>query len=164
MKLTKKQLDIVQYPEAILNSTNNSKIEDFGSDWLYALIVNMVYTIQRVKGLGLAAPQVGLPLRIAVALIDRQPVALINPEIVEKSDEQVTIEESCLSCPNEAVRISRSSRVKVAYYNVKGQEKTLEVAGINAIVVQHEINHLNGKLIVNYKDAKPAPELLQDPS
>ena len=147
----KKLLDIVKYPEGILNSATNEYVEDFGSKWIYDLAINMIHTMRSVRGVGIAASQISIPIRMAIALADNQPLVLINPEIIEHSDEQASMTEECLSCPNEAVRIDRYVWVKVKYNDLKGKEKTILLDGINSIVAQHEIDHLNGKLIMDYK-------------
>lgn len=152
MSKSKKRLyDIVKSPDAILNKGDYEKITDFGSDWLITTVTDMVHTTKTVRGVGLAAPQIGLPLQLAVCIIDKQPVALINPEIVAHADEQVSIEEACLSCPGVAVRIPRYYWVEVAYDTIKGKQTKGRFEGTNAIIVQHEIDHLRGKLIVDFK-------------
>jgi peptide deformylase len=152
-KNSKHVLDIVEWPEKILSGVCNEYIEGFDSPWLYSLAVDMIHTMQTVRGVGLAAPQVGLPLRVAVALIDKRPIVLINPKLTGHPDERkVSIEEGCLSCPNESVRISRYEWIRVDYDDLKGNRKWLELNGINAIIIQHEMDHLDGKLIVDYKE------------
>ena len=154
--MTKKQLlDIVKYPDQSLRSTTNEYVEGFGSDWIYSLAINMIHTMKSVRGVGLAAPQIGLPLRIAVALIGNVPTVLVNPKLTGHPEERKAgIEEGCLSCPDESVRIPRYEWIRVDYNDLKGRQKWLELKGINAIIVQHELDHLDGKLIIDYKDVE----------
>jgi peptide deformylase len=153
-KNKKQLLEILKEPHDKLRSPN-SDIEAswFRESWLITLASNMVHTMNRVRGCGLAAPQIGENMRMFVALIDRHPLTLINPQIVEHADGYVHMEESCLSCPNEAVRISRYEWVEVRYYSLNGKEHHALFGGINAVIIQHELDHLRGKLIVDYKNA-----------
>lgn len=148
---TKRLYDIVKYPDPILSRGSYEKVERF-DPWLIDTVTDMVHTTRTVRGAGLAAPQIGLPLQLAVCIIDKQPVVLLNPEIVTHSDEQVSIEEGCLSCPNEGVRIPRYEWIRVDYDDLKGRRQWLEFNGIDATIVQHELDHLEGKLITDYKN------------
>lgn len=154
MKKAKKMLlDIVKYPDKSLNRTDNEYVEGFGGEWIYDLAQNIIHTMRSVRGVGLAAPQVGLPLRFAVALIDNTPVVLVNPKLTGHPEERsVSIEEGCLSCPNESVRIPRYEWIRVDYDDIKGKRKWLELRGLNATIVQHEMDHLDGKTIMDYKE------------
>jgi len=152
--MAKKQLlDIVKYPDRVLKNTCNEYVEGFTGEWLKELAINMIHTMRSIRGVGLAAPQVGLPLRIAIALIDNVPVVLINPKLTGHPDERkVSINESCLSCSNESVRVPRYEWVRIDYDDLKGRRQWLQVDGMNAIIVQHELDHLDGKTIMDYKD------------
>lgn len=144
--------DIVKYPEAILSKGNYEPVERF-DDWLIDIAMDMIHTMRVVRGVGLAAPQVSLPVQMIVALINKQPVVLINPKLTGHPNERkVSIEEQCLSCPNESIRISRYEWIRVDYDDLKGKRKWLELDGMNAIIVQHELDHLDGKLITDYKN------------
>ena len=124
------------------------------------LIKNMKETMVDAHGLGLAAPQVGVSERILIANFqwgekvgeDQQQVALINPEIVAHSDEEVLAEEGCLSLPELFEKVSRFQNITVKYLDEKGRENMLELSDLNARIVQHEIDHLDGKLFVDYLD------------
>ena len=152
--MAKKQLlEILKYPDVVVKNPDNEYIEDFDGDWLKEVVINMIHTMRSIRGVGLAAPQVGLPLRLAIALIDNVPVVLINPKLTAHPDERkVSIEESCLSCSNESVRVPRYEWIFFDYNDLKGNRKWLELNGMNAIIVQHEIDHLSGKTIMDYKD------------
>jgi peptide deformylase len=122
-----------------------------------ALVPRMLATMYAAPGIGLAAPQVGLALRFAV--IDLQPddkpapITLINPRIEQKSREEATREEGCLSLPGHYAEVTRPERVVVVYEDLDGQPQTLEADGLLATCLQHEIDHLDGILFVDHLSA-----------
>jgi peptide deformylase len=122
-----------------------------------ALVPRMLATMYAAPGIGLAAPQVGLDLRFAV--IDLQPdetpapITLINPRIEQKSREEATREEGCLSLPGHYAEVTRPERVVVAYEDLDGQPLTIEADGLLATCLQHEIDHLDGILFVDHLSA-----------
>lgn len=121
------------------------------------LVPEMIETMRRENGVGLAAPQIGRSLRLAVAEVDDTVYVLINPEITSFSQEKIVFEEGCLSLPGEFFPIIRSEEVAVRYQNEKGLPKKLRTTGLLAIVIQHEVDHLDGILIVNrHKKQKTA--------
>lgn len=101
------------------------------------------------KGIGLAAPQIGIPNQIIVADIGEGRRAFINPEIVEGEGETI-MEEGCLSLPTVEVPVKRMERVLIRAWDLNGKELTLELFDFPARVYQHEIDHLHGILIINY--------------
>ena len=113
------------------------------------LIHSMIATMHAHKGIGLAAPQVGINQRILVADVGEGPIAVINPEIIKRSETDV-LEEGCLSIPKFTVKIKRAQKVLVKYIdeNNKTVERTFEE--LMARVILHETDHLNGKLIIDY--------------
>lgn len=113
------------------------------------LLPKMVKTMHTENGVGLAAPQIGMSLRLAVAEVDKKVYYLINPEITSYSQEKIVSEEGCLSLPGEYFAILRSETVTVRYLNEKGLPKKLRATGFLATVIQHEVDHLDGILIVN---------------
>lgn len=113
------------------------------------LLPKMIKTMHKEHGVGLAAPQIGLSLRLAVAEVDGQEYYWINPEITSLSQEKIISEEGCLSLPGEFFPILRSETVTVKYINEKGLPKKLRATGFLATVVQHEVDHLDGVLIIN---------------
>lgn len=133
-----------------LRSNVTLPITDFKSSSFQKLVVDMIYTMNRVRGVGLAATQIGKAIKLAIAVIDRKPLVLVNPKIVEHSNEKISIEESCLSCPGKSVKVNRWSSIIVQYNNFKGVQCALTVQGIDAIIIQHELDHLDGKLITDY--------------
>jgi peptide deformylase len=121
---------------------------------------DMLEAMDREEGVGLAAPQVGLDLRLLVALAMREPgdeeaepVIVVNPEILERSHETWVFEEGCLSIPGIRGDVTRPERVRVRYQDLKGGEQTLEAEGMFARILQHEIDHLDGKLFIDYLSA-----------
>lgn len=151
IKPNKVMLDVIKYPSSILSNRENQAITNFTDPVVKETVINMVHTMQRLNGVGIAAPQIGWGVKLAVALINKIPIVLINPEIVEHAEEYTSIEEGCLSCPNKTVKILRWAWIKVVYNDLHGNKKWLQVDGINAIILQHEIDHLHGKLIVDYE-------------
>lgn len=114
------------------------------------IINNMVETMYEAKGVGLAAPQVGINKRIFVIDIgDGNLRKVINPEFIEKSEECETNEEGCLSIPGIYKSVKRSARVKIKYLNEKGEEVIEEADGLLARAFQHEYDHLDAVLFVD---------------
>lgn len=124
------------------------------------LIKNMKATMVNENGLGLAAPQVGVSERFLIANFQYGAkvgekfahVALINPEIIAHCDEEVLGEEGCLSLPNVFAPVRRFQSITVRFLDERGKEQVLQLADLNARIVQHEIDHLDGKLFVDYLD------------
>lgn len=118
------------------------------------LIPDMFAAMYAAPGIGLAAPQVGVLLRVIVIDIapDKVPApfALINPEIIAASEEKATREEGCLSLPEQYADVTRPAWVKVKYQDEHGNKKEIEGDGLLAACLQHEIDHLNGVLFVDY--------------
>lgn len=99
-------------------------------------------------GRGIAAPQIGAPVRIVYIEMDK-PWPLINPEIVDVGNEDFTVWDDCFSFPALLVRVSRASRIKVRYQDLKGEWHVVELEGDRAELLQHEIDHLDGVLAVD---------------
>ena len=117
-------------------------------DRIKELAEDMFDTMHKYDGLGLAGVQVGILKRIIVIDLydDVSKFCLINPEIVEKSEETVELEEGCLSYPNHFGKVVRSAKVKVKALDLNGKKVTLEAEGLLAQALQHEIDHLNGEV------------------
>lgn len=120
------------------------------TDDIRALVDKMIEIMFEHNGLGLAAPQVGVLKRIAIVLKDEKPLVLINPEILEVSDDLIEAKEGCLSFPDIFEVIKRPAGVKVKAFNLKGEEYELEAEGIVARAILHELDHLEGKLLIDY--------------
>jgi peptide deformylase len=142
---------ILRFGDAILSEA--ARPVDVMTPDLDRLIDDMIETMYAAPGIGLAAPQVGVGLRICVLdlSVGRDPAALqvmINPEFVERDGMQLE-EEGCLSVPGFTSTVARPKRVVVKSLNRQGETQTLEGTGLMARAVQHEIDHLNGCLFVD---------------
>lgn len=115
------------------------------------LIRDMHDTVRSEEGAGLAAPQVGRSERVCLALITGRMTPLINPVISWKSAEMETAEEGCLSLPGIVVAVPRAVAISVKYLDAKGKPQERKLRGFDARVVQHEVDHLEGVLIVDYQ-------------
>lgn len=124
-------------------------VKDPLSPDIQALLPQMIETMYQEKGVGLAAPQINRSIRLAVAEVDDQLYYFINPEITSYSQEKIVFEEGCLSLPGQFFPIVRSEEITLRYQNEKGLPKKLRATGFLAIVIQHEIDHLDGVLIIN---------------
>lgn len=115
------------------------------------LLRDMEDTVRHADGLGLAAPQIGISLQVCIVRLGERMVPLINPEIIGKSQEKESAEEGCLSLPDIWIQVERPAGITVRYVDTKGAEQERALQGMDARVVQHEIDHLNGVLIVDYR-------------
>lgn len=115
------------------------------------LIKDMEETTINADGLGLAAPQIGLSHRLCVVRMNGKLMPLINPQITSRSNEMESAEEGCLSLPNVWVQVPRSVSIVVKYLDGKGKEQERALSNLEARIVQHEVDHLDGKLIVDYR-------------
>jgi peptide deformylase len=124
---------------------------------IHDLIPAMFETMYNAPGIGLAAPQVGRLLRLVVIDLQpdkvRQPLVLINPEVIAKSEDKATREEGCLSLPDQYADVTRPAWVRVRYQDAAGARHEIEGDGLLAACLQHEIDHLNGVLFVDYLSA-----------
>jgi peptide deformylase len=123
-------------------------------DLVRGLLPKLFATMYAAPGIGLAAPQVGVGLRLAI--VDLQPddkpapMVLVNPEVVAASEDQVVREEGCLSLPGHYADVSRPARVRVRYQDETGQRHEIEAEGLLAACLQHELDHLDGILFVDH--------------
>ncbi len=159
-KCVGESLEILTYPNPILLK-KAEKITEF-NDELRTLCKNMLYTMYKAPGVGLAAPQVGKSIRLFVIDVDYerekvtradgsedynhsefQPLVVINPVIKEKDGEQV-YEEGCLSVPGIYEEVKRAEHLVLAYQDMWGKEQTLDAHGLKAVCIQHENDHLDG--------------------
>lgn len=126
------------------------------SDELRQLADDMLETMYDAPGVGLAAPQVGVLQRVIVADPSRDPeeeptpIVMFNPEILLSSDETSVYEEGCLSIPDQYAEVTRPADVKVRWLDRDGNVQERDFGGFWATVLQHEIDHLNGKLFIDY--------------
>ncbi len=112
------------------------------------LINDMVETMYKEEGIGLAAPQVGVLKRVAVIDLGDNLIKMINPQIIEKKGEEIDIE-GCLSIPGESGKVKRPKKIKVKYLDIDGNEKVLKATGLLARAFCHEIDHLEGVLFID---------------
>tara|TARA_B100001123_G_C14602531_1_gene746508 strand:- start:71 stop:595 length:525 start_codon:yes stop_codon:yes gene_type:complete len=122
---------------------------------LQKLMDDMLETMYAAPGIGLAAIQVGIPKRVIVLDLTpkeepKNPMYFINPEIIKKSDNKSLYEEGCLSVPGQFAEIERPQTCHVKYLDYYGQPKELKAEGMLATCIQHEIDHLEGVLFIDY--------------
>jgi peptide deformylase len=168
------RLKIVQVGEPVLRQRARPLLqEEIALPETQQLIAWMHETVREAPGVGLAAPQVGLPVQLAViedrpeyakdisaerlAERERNPVpfqVLINPRIIEQSGQQAEFFEGCLSLAGFSALVKRSRRVTVEYLNDRGQPRRIEAQGWYARILQHEIDHLHGSLYIDRMDPR----------
>jgi len=124
-------------------------------DKIRRLMDDMLETMYAAPGIGLAAPQLGEPLRVIVADVAREgekpePVKLANPEILWTSEERVQCEEGCLSLPDQYAEVTRPAEVKIRYLDYENEIREIHAKGLLAVCLQHEIDHLQGVLFVDH--------------
>lgn len=144
---------IITIPDPVLRKTARS-IERVDDD-LRRLMDDMLETMYDAPGIGLAAPQIGISRRLIVmdpAKDDapETPLIMVNPKILERSDEMRTHEEGCLSIPDYTAEIERPAVIRVTFLDREGKAQEKKLEGIWSTVVQHEIDHLNGVLFIDY--------------
>ena len=152
-------LPVAQQGEAILTLIAAPvALAEFNSEWLTQLAHAMQSTMLARSGVGIAAPQVYVSKRIIIVASRANPrypdapdmlaVVMINPEIIDCSDDTVLGEEGCLSVPNERGSLARAQRITVRYFTLHGEQVETTYEGFPARIVQHEVDHLNGILFV----------------
>nr|WP_315244463.1 peptide deformylase [uncultured Albidiferax sp.] len=144
-------LPILQYPDPKLHTL--ARPVQAVDARIQALISDMVETMYDANGIGLAATQVDVHERLIVIDVSderTEPLVLINPEILWASEERVLNEEGCLSVPGIYDGVERSTQVRVQALDGAGQSRTLEAEGLLAVCIQHEMDHLLGKVFVEY--------------
>ena len=125
------------------------------NDEIRSLMDDMLETMYDAPGIGLAAIQIGVPKRVIVIDLSKNdekknPFYFVNPEILSKSRKDASYEEGCLSVPNQFAEISRPDTCKVKYLDYEGKEKILDAKGLLATCIQHEMDHLEGVLFIDY--------------
>ena len=124
-------------------------------DEIRSLMTDMLETMYEAPGIGLAAIQIGVPKRVIVIDLSRtdekkNPLYFVNPEIITNSDNEATYEEGCLSVPGQFAEINRPDKCKVKFLDYSGNKQILDTEGLLATCIQHEMDHLEGKLMVDY--------------
>lgn len=140
-------LEIKKYPNSILLK-KSKPVEEITPEEVL-LFNNMLNTMHKCNGVGLAAPQVGISKKLFVADIGEKIIKLANPAIVETKGMD-TMAEGCLSVPEINIDVKRPSEIVVVGLDEKGKVVEIKAKGLLARVIQHEIDHLNGKLIIDY--------------
>jgi peptide deformylase len=144
--------EILIWPDPILKKKASPvRVVD---DSIRTLVDDMFETMYAADGVGLAAPQIGVLKNVIVLDTsprqpESKPVAMINPEILEKEGIS-RYTEGCLSIPGEAEEVERAAKVKVRFLDVSGETQTLVAEGLLAVAIQHETDHLNGTMFVDY--------------
>ena len=147
---------ILTEPNKILRE-KSLRVENVDQD-IQRLMDDMLETLYAAPGIGLAAIQVGVAQRVIVMDISRDrdkepkknPMYFVNPEIVWKSEDKFTYEEGCLSVPNQFAEIDRPKQCHVKYLDYNGQPQELKADGLLSTCIQHEIDHLEGILFIDY--------------
>jgi peptide deformylase len=151
---------IRQYPDPVLR-LEAQEVDSFDQD-LQQLVERMTHLMQDARGVGLAANQVGVLRRVFVVQADEDehPRALVNPSIVERSDEVDEDDEGCLSMQGVVVSVERPLRVRLEASDEQGNPVKLELEGLPARVAQHELDHLDGVLILDRTSAEDRREAM----
>lgn len=145
--------DIIILPDKRLRRVSKPVVKI--DEEIRALVADMFETMYDAPGIGLAAIQVGVPQRVVTMDLSKredhaEPEVFINPEIISSSEERSVYEEGCLSIPDVHEDVERPARVKVRYLDLDGKPHEAEAEGLFATCIQHEIDHLNGVLFVDY--------------
>ncbi|MFH2049023.1 MAG: peptide deformylase [bacterium] len=143
---------IVIYGDQVLRETCDP-VEEVNQD-IKDLVSNLIDTLRRAQGLGLAAPQIGVTKRVFIVDIStvditKKLTVFINPEIIETSEEETEFEEGCLSFPGLYQKIDRPAKVRVRALDIDGNQFELNADGITARAILHENDHLNGVLFID---------------
>jgi peptide deformylase len=152
---------IYETPEPVLRQISKP-VETFDAE-LKTLVADMFETMYAAPGIGLAAVQVGVPIRLLVidlqepedpedpeSPVVRQPRVFINPEILWHSDNEVPYSEGCLSIPEQYAEVMRPDRIRASWRDEKGGTHEREIDGLLAVCLQHEMDHLNGVLFIDH--------------
>lgn len=151
-------MDICQFPDDLVLRKKARKVPAIDAS-IQRLIDDMIETMHQANGVGLAAPQVGVSLRVIVLQMPgEEPTALINPEIIRRSGEQ-DVTEGCLSVPGFYGQIRRSAEVVAKGKDRSGEPVRVRASGLLAEALEHEIDHLNGTLYIDHLES---PERLHE--
>lgn len=148
-------LPIITLPDPALRLIS-TPVERFDSE-LAQLAADMLETMYKAPGIGLAAIQVNVPKRLLVLDVsdseegeEKKPVVMINPQILRLGDTTAVYEEGCLSLPDVRIDIERPTTLTVSYQDLEGKPREIAADGLLATAIQHEIDHLDGKLIIDF--------------
>lgn len=129
------------------------QVSSFGKN-LATLVTDLLDTLSDARGIGLAAPQIGVSQRVIIVKIGGVPMPMVNPVINWKSNDILLAEEGCLSLPGIWLPVPRAVEIVVAFHDQKGEDHERKLSGLDARVVQHEVDHLDGILITDYHAKK----------
>ena len=152
------RLEIVLWPDPVLLA--GTKPVEKVDDHVRQVVAEMRRVMFELRGVGLAAPQVGVPLRMMLVCPSGEPVeeqVLINPQVLSVDGKQVG-EEGCLSFPGIYGDVERAQKVRLRYRDLDGQTREMDLDGFIARIVQHEADHLDGKVFIDRMDAKSRRE------
>lgn len=147
---------VLTFPDPFLKTIARPVIQ-FDED-LKQIANKMIDTMYENNGIGLAAVQVGIDKRLFVMDIffnkelpesERDPKVIINPELIETSEDQI-MEEGCLSVPEFRAEVKRFGKIKLKYQDLEGNSQEVDAEGLLAVCIQHEMDHLDGKLFIDY--------------
>lgn len=146
-------LPIITLPDPALRKVS-TEVETF-DDGLRKLAADMLETMYEAPGIGLAAIQVNVPKRLFVLDVSdeeegKKPLVLVNPKILTLGDQMRVYEEGCLSLPEVRIEIERPATLKIAYQDLDGTQREMDADGLLATAIQHEADHLDGKLIIDF--------------
>lgn len=162
-------LEVLLSPNPLL--LEKSQPCSFDDKSLKKLAKDMIQTMYHYDGIGLAAPQVGILKRIIVIDTEydvtdvahtKNPIVLINPKIIKKSDEMIESDEGCLSCPGISAPVMRHKTVTVEYFDLNEKKHKIEAQDLLSYCLQHEIDHLDGKTLFQTALPEARLQLLQD--
>tara|TARA_B100001093_G_C26843285_1_gene1021601 strand:- start:2753 stop:3277 length:525 start_codon:yes stop_codon:yes gene_type:complete len=144
---------ILTEPDPFLRQ-KSKKVEKVDSS-IRSLMDDMLETMYDAPGIGLAAIQIGVPKRVIVIDLTRdgnekKPMYFVNPEIISNSNNEATYEEGCLSVPNQFAEINRPDKCQIKFLDYEGKEQVLNAKGLLATCIQHEMDHLEGILFIDY--------------
>jgi peptide deformylase len=143
------RLKLTIYPDSLLRE-KSERIEDI-DDRIVTLVGDMIDTMHRAKGIGLAGVQVGVLERLFIAHVEGDmPRVFINPTIIETSLGQIDYEEGCLSIPTVYADVTRPAAVRIQAWNERGRPFTIDAEGMLGRVIQHELDHLNGIVFLDH--------------
>lgn len=141
-------MKIIKYPDPRLRK-KSLPIKNPTDPKIQKLILEMIQLLRANQAIGLAAPQIGENIRLCLIEIENELFVLINPEIKSLSGKKVIYEEGCLSFPGKFIPIKRFERVKVKAIDMSGKKQIIRARGLFARAIQHEVDHLDGKLFID---------------
>ena len=143
---------ILTEPDPFLRQVSHD-VENVNED-IRKLMGDMLETMYAAPGIGLAAIQIGIPKRVIVIDLskedEKKPLYFVNPKIIIKSKNNLTYEEGCLSVPGQFAELDRPDQCHVSYLDYNGEKKKIKAEGLLATCIQHEIDHLEGILFIDY--------------